>query len=109
MDFKNTVHVSVQKTAMLVAGLFAMAGCAAPKSSTLDPDAAKPVANCEAIQKKVLERDGESQNQLIRSLLELSVEMGSSASNIESCLTKHLRLDCDPRSCRIREKYFVNN
>ena len=109
MNFKKVFHGSVQKIAMGVAGLFTVAGCAAPKSSTLDPEAAKPVANCEAIQKKVLERDGESQNQLIRSLLELSVEMGSSASNIESCLTKHLRLDCDPRSCRIREKYFVNN
>lgn len=94
---------------LIVAWVMGIAGCA-EKESTIENPKGASVSACREVQTQVLAMDGRDPGDLLRGLMQISIGAGSgSVSEIESCLTRNLRVDCDPRTCRIREKYFVNN
>ena len=86
-----------------VAWALGILGCAAPNDSASSPKGDSNFA-CSAVQKKVPELDGQDRNQILRAIVEMSLQMPTDeAMSLEGCLEKSFRLECGPTSCRIRE------
>lgn len=100
-----------ESVAVLISGAIFLAGCAKSSDSipSSNPTERKAI-QCDEIQEKVLAFDGQDRSKLIRSVMTLSLEMSAeSVFRLEDCLTKNLQINCDSRSCLIREKYFVSD
>lgn len=94
---------------VIVAWVLGIMGCAAPYDSASSPKGVSNLA-CSDVQKRVPKLDGQDPNRLLREVVEMSFQMPPDESgSLEECLEKNFRLECDPNSCRIREKYFVKN